>query len=178
LIAAAMVPIVLVAVFLGDYLDAARGRPYLTAAALMVGAGLLFMVERLQGRVGTEATLSMSGALLIGVAQAAALVPGVSRSGATITAGMLLGMSRLASARFTFLLSVPAIAAAGAHQAIGLREVVLTGDDWSLFAVGFVTSGVVGYLAVSGLLKFLAHHRLDVFAWYRIGVALAIFAWL
>ena len=118
------------------------------------------------------------GAVLIGVAQVMALVPGVSRSGATITAGMLLGLSRLASARFTFLLSVPAIGAAAAHEGLKLRDVVLTGHDWALFGVGFVASGVVGYLAVSYLLKFLVSHRLDVFAWYRIAVAVAILIWL
>lgn len=177
LMAAAMLPIVIVALTLGDYLEIARGRPRLTAAALMAGAGFLFLVERLKLRTGTEDTLTLRGAIVIGVAQVMALVPGVSRSGATITAGMLLGLSRLASARFTFLLSVPAIGAAAAHAGLGLRDVVLSAHDWALFGVGFVTSGVVGYVAVSYLLKFLVSHRLDVFAWYRVVVALAIFAW-
>ncbi len=178
LIAAAMLPIVIVALTLGDYLEIARGRPRVTAAALIAGAGLLFLVERLKHRTGTEASLTVSGSIGIGIAQALALVPGVSRSGATITAGMLLGMNRLASARFTFLLSVPAIAAAAAHEGLKLRHMALTGNDWALFGVGLATSCVVGYLAVSYLLKFLVSHRLDVFAWYRIAVALAIFAWL
>ena len=178
LLAAAMLPVILVGLTMTDYIDAARDQPRLTAIALIAGAGLLFLVERLGPREGTEATLTMPGAVIIGAAQAMALMPGVSRSGATITAGMLLGMSRLASARFTFLLSVPAIGAAAVHQGLKLRHEVLTGHDWTLFAVGLVTSAVVGYLAVGFLLKFLVNHRLDVFAWYRIVIGVAILIWL
>ncbi|MEO6222243.1 MAG: undecaprenyl-diphosphate phosphatase [Vicinamibacterales bacterium] len=178
LLAAAMVPVILVGLTMSDYIDAVRDRPRLTALALIAGAGLLFLVERLSARSGTEATLSMPGALAIGAAQAMALLPGVSRSGATITAGMLLGMSRLAAARFTFLLSVPAIGAAAVHEGLKLRHVALGGHDWSLFGVGLVTSAVVGYLTVGFLLKFLVNHRLDVFAWYRIAIGVAILAWL
>ena len=178
LLAAAMLPVMLVGLTMSDYIDAVRDQPRLTAVALIAGAGLLFLVERLGPREGTEATLTMPGAVIIGTAQAMALMPGVSRSGATITAGMLLGMSRLASARFTFLLSVPAIAAAAVHQGLKLRHEVLTGHDWALFGVGLVTSAVVGYLAVGFLLKFLVNHRLDVFAWYRIVIGVAILIWL
>ena len=178
LLAAAMVPAVIVGLALSGYIDAVRSMPRLQAFALILGAGLLFLVERLGARQGTEETLTIPGALTIGAAQALALVPGVSRSGATITAGMLLGMSRLASARFTFLLSVPTIAAAGLKEALGLREMSLTSHQWSLFGVGLVTSAVVGYLTVGFLLKFLVNHRLDVFAWYRIAIGIAILIWL
>lgn len=178
LLAAAMLPVVLVGVFMSDAIDAVRDQPKLTAAALILGAGLLFLVERLTPREGTEAMLTIPGAVVIGGAQAMALLPGVSRSGATITAGMLLGMSRLASARFTFLLSVPTIAAAAAHEGLKLRDVTLESHDWSLFAVGLISSAVVGYLTVGFLLKFLVNHRLDVFAWYRIAIGLAILVWL
>lgn len=178
LLGAAMVPVIVVGLTMSAYLDSVRDQPGLTAAALIAGAGLLFLVERLSPRVGTESTLTMAGALVIGAAQALALVPGVSRSGATITAGMLLGMSRMASARFTFLLSVPAIGAAAVHEGLKLRNLDLSGHDWSLFAVGLTTSAVVGYLTVGFLLKFLVNHRLDVFAWYRIAIGVAIFVWL
>jgi undecaprenyl-diphosphatase len=179
LLAAAMVPVMVIGLTMSDYIDAVREKPQWTAVALIAGAGLLFMVERLGARTGTEATLTMPGALIIGGAQAMALMPGVSRSGATITAGMLLGMSRLASARFTFLLSVPAIGAAAVHAGLKLRHhPALTSDEWTLFAVGFLTSAVVGYLTVGFLLKFLVNHRLDVFAWYRIAIGVAILAFL
>lgn len=178
LIAAAMVPAVIAGLVLSRQIDAVRNMPRLQAVALILGAGLLFLVERLGKRDGTEATLTMPGAFAIGVAQALALVPGVSRSGATITAGMLLGMSRFAAARFTFLLSVPTIGAAAILKGLELRGASLNSHDWSLFVVGLVTSAVVGYLAVSFLLKFLVNHRLDVFAWYRIVLGVAILIWL
>ena len=178
LLAAAMVPVMLVGLTMSDYIDAVRDQTHWTAIALIAGAGLLFLVERLSPRTGTDATLTMPGAVAIGAAQALALMPGVSRSGATITAGMLLGMSRFASARFTFLLSVPAIGAAAVKTGLELRHESLVGHDWALFAVGFVTSAIVGYLTVSFLLKFLVNHRLDVFAWYRIAIGVAILLWL
>ena len=178
LIAAATVPIVIIGVLFSDLVDVARDSERATAAALLLGAGLLFLVERIGARVGTEATLTFGGAVLVGMAQSVALVPGVSRSGATITAGMLLGMNRIAAARFSFLIGIPAIAAAAANEGLSLRAVALTGHDWTVFAVGLVSSAAVGYLAVSFLLKLLVSHRLDVFAWYRIAVAIAILAWL
>lgn len=178
LIAVATIPIVIVGVLLSDLVDLARDSERTTAVVLMLGAGLLFLVERLGPRAGTEATLTFGGAALVGMAQAVALVPGVSRSGATITAGMVLGMNRIAAARFSFLIGIPAIAGAAASEALGMRQAALTSHEWTLFAVGLVSSAAVGYLAVSFLLRFLVSHRLDVFAWYRIAVAIAILAWL
>lgn len=174
LVAAATIPIVTAGLTLREWFESFRD-PHVVAYTLVVGAGLLFLVERLRGRTGTEATLSVPGAFLIGCAQVCALVPGVSRSGATITAGMLLGMSRIASARFAFVMSVPAIGGAGAMEAMKLRHMTLNATDWQFFAVGFLTSAIVGYLTVSFLLRFLVGHRLDIFAWYRLLVAAALF---
>ena len=178
LVVAATIPIVIVGLSLtDDALDAIRA-PWVAGVALVVGAGLLFLVERLGPRSGSEATLTLVGAALIGVAQAMALVPGVSRSGATITAGMLLGLNRLAAARFAFVMSVPAITAAALKEGLELRHVSLTAHDVQVFAVGLTVSAAVGYLAVSFLLRYLVSNRLDVFAWYRIALAVAIFGWL
>lgn len=177
LIVAATIPVVVVGLTLESWFETLRD-PRVVAYSLILGAGLLFLVERLSPRVGTEATLTFAGATLIGMAQVCALIPGVSRSGATITAGMLLGLNRLAAARFAFLMSVPAIGGAGAKKMLDLREVALTTADLQMFAVGFLTSAVVGYLAVNFLLKYLVSHRLDVFAWYRIAIAAALFYWL
>lgn len=174
LVVVATVPIVIAGLTLKDSIDAVRD-PRVVAYTLVIGAGLLFLVERLAPRTGTEATLTLAGAALIGVAQACALVPGVSRSGATITAGMLLGMHRLAAARFAFVMSVPAIAAAGAKEMLELRHVAPSGTDLQLFIVGFVTSAVVGYVTVNFLLKYLVSHKLDIFAWYRLALAAVLF---
>lgn len=178
LIAVGTLPIVVAGAVYTDAVQATLRTPLVAAIALIVGAGLLFVIERLSTRAGGEESLSTAGALAIGAAQAVALVPGVSRSGATIFTGMALGLRREAAARFTFLMSIPAILAAGAKEALELRHLTLGADAVPLFAVGMVTSAVVGYFTVKYFIRFLVSHRLDVFAWYRVALAAATFVWL
>ena len=179
LIVIGTVPIVIVGGLIwNDEIQDAVRTPAVAASALLAGAILLLAIERMGRHGGDEQALTWPGALLIGTAQAAALVPGVSRSGATIAAGMALGLRRDVAARFTFLMSVPAIVAAAAKEAFELREVSLPADAAAFFAVGMLTSAVVGYLAVKYFIRFLATHRLDVFAWYRIALAAVTFVWL
>jgi len=179
LVVAGTIPVVIVGLFIwSDAIEAATRTPLVAAVALLVGAGLLFAIERIGAHRGGEETLTAPGAFVIGVAQTLALIPGVSRSGATIAAGMALGLRRDAAARFTFLMSVPAILAAAGKEGLALRSMTFTRADATLFAVGMVTSAVVGYFTVKYFIKFLAAHRLDVFAWYRVGLALVTFAWL
>ena len=120
----------------------------------------------------------MRDAIVIGCAQATALVPGVSRSGATISAGMALGLRRDEAARFGFLLGVPAILAAAVQE--GLPLLPGTGSRRArrrIFAVGIVSSAVVGYLAVRLFIRYLTRHSLSVFAWYRLALAASVVVW-
>ena len=115
--------------------------------------------------------MSFGGALGIGFAQAAALVPGVSRSGATITLGLFLGLRREEAARYSFLMSTPIIAGAGTLK---LAEAVSEGMNaygMLIFGIGFVCSAVVGYLAIKFFIGFVANHSLRAFAYYRFGLA-------
>ncbi len=178
LIAVGTVPIVLVGGLWNQAAEAATRTPAVAATTLLLGAGLLLLIERLSGHLGSEDALTPRGAFGIGAAQALALVPGVSRSGATIAAGMLCGLRRDAAARFAFLLSVPAILAAAGKATVDLWSTGWVGVDVPVFAVGMVTSAVVGYVTVKYFIRFLATHRLDVFAWYRVGLAAVTFAWL
>lgn len=179
LIAIGTMPVVIVGgVIWSDAIEHATRTPMVAASALLVGAVLLLAIERMGTRRAGDEALTPLGALAIGTAQAAALIPGVSRSGATIATGMALGLSRQAAARFAFLMSVPAVAAAGAKEALELRGTPVSSEDLAAFAVGLVTSAVVGYVTVKYFLRFLTRHRLDVFAWYRVGLALATFVWL
>jgi undecaprenyl-diphosphatase len=178
LIAIGTLPIVVAGALYSDEIEAALRTPAVAAVALLVGAGLLLVIERMSARTSGEEALTAGGALAIGAAQAVALVPGVSRSGATIATGMALGLRRDAAARFAFLMSIPAILAAAAKEGLELRHVTLGADALSLFAVGMVTSGVVGYFTVKYFIRFLVSHRLDVFAWYRVGLAAVTFVWL
>jgi undecaprenyl-diphosphatase len=178
LIIVGTVPIVVVGLLWADWLETSARTPLVAAVALFVGAGLLLVIERLGRHGHGEDVLSPSGALAIGLAQSAALVPGVSRSGATIATGMVLGLRREVAARFTFLMSIPAILAAAAKKGLELSPSTFGAHEAVLFVVGMVTSAIVGYLTVKYFVRFLATHSLDVFAWYRVVLAGATFLWL
>ncbi len=121
--------------------------------------------------------MSVVQALVFGLAQATALVPGVSRSGSTIVAGMAMGFTRAGAARFGFLLGIPAILAAAAKEALEFRHTGLGPGDATLFLVGGSTAFVVGYLTVRFFMRYLGGHSLAVFAWYRLALAAAVVAW-
>jgi len=141
----------------------------------LVLVGVLFIVgEAVGSKTRGADKLRFLEAVGVGLAQAAALVPGVSRSGATITLGLFLGLRREEAARFSFLMSVPIIAGAGSLQ---LADVVSEGMGRSevlMFAAGFVSSAVVGYLAIKFFLRFVTHHSLRAFAYYRFTLAAVV----
>jgi undecaprenyl-diphosphatase len=141
----------------------------------LVVVGVLFIVGEAVGTKTRRADkLRFVEAVGIGLAQAAALVPGVSRSGATITLGLFLGLRREEAARFSFLMSVPIIAGAGSLQ---LAEVASEGIDRSqalMFAAGLFSSAVVGYLTIRFFLRFVVYHSLRAFAYYRFGLAAVV----
>jgi undecaprenyl-diphosphatase len=170
-------PAVVAGLLFGAFIEHRLRTPLVSAVALTVGALGLLWVERLPARTRDESSISTAEALGFGIAQASALVPGVSRSGATITAGMLFGLRREAAARFSFLLGVPAILAAAVKEGFDLVRTGLGGEAAVLFAVGMTTSAVVGYLTVKYFLRYLASHRVDVFAYYRLALAAAVIVW-
>lgn len=178
LIVVGTIPIVIVGLSLADVIEQSTRTPLVAATALLIGAGLLLLIERLRPVGADESQLGLGGAFLIGVAQSTALIPGVSRSGATIAAGMALGLKRDVAARFTFLMSVPAVTAAAVKEGLGLRGTSFGQEEAVLFLVGMAVSAVVGYLTVKYFIRFLATHRLDVFAWYRLLLAMATYLWL
>lgn len=178
LIVLGTVPAVVAGVLFDDVIEAHLRTPAVAACTLAAGAVLMLVAERVRPQVRHESALDVGDAVLIGIAQASALVPGVSRSGATISVGMLLGMRRDAAARFTFLLGIPAIAGAGAREAVDLVRLQPADGMLLLFLVGMLTSAAVGYLTIKYFLRFLAGHRLDVFAYYRLALALVTVLWL
>jgi undecaprenyl-diphosphatase len=150
---------------------------WVVAAALVVVAVVILAIDRGPDGTRTIDQLALGDALLIGAAQALALVPGVSRSGATICAALVLGLRRTDAARFSFLLGVPAIAGAGLLELPdAIHEL---GDDALVpLAVGTLTAAVVGYLSIAWLLRYLGHHRLRGFAAYRIVLGVTVIALL
>jgi undecaprenyl-diphosphatase len=112
-------------------------------------------------------------ALKVGLAQCLALIPGTSRSGATIIGGLLFGLSRKAATEFSFFLAIPVMFAATFYDLYKNRD-ILHLDDASVFAIGFVASFISALLAVRGLLRFVSQHNFSVFAWYRIGFGIIV----
>jgi undecaprenyl-diphosphatase len=151
--------------------------PAIAAAMLAAGAVLLLAAEAAGAKTRREASLTLGEALLIGCAQAVALIPGVSRSGATLTVALFLGLRRAEAARFIFLLAIPAILGAAASEAPKLLKAGL-GDTASLFLIGIVSSAIVGYAAVKYFIRYLGNHSLAVFAWYRLALAAVTVIWL
>lgn len=176
LILIATIPIALTGLLFADAIERLR-QPVVATVALSLGAVVMLLAERVGARRRTAASLSMLEAVGLGCAQAAALVPGVSRSGAVITVAMLTGLTREEAARFTFLVGIPAILAAGVRAAWMVGPGALA-EHTTVLLVGFVTSGLVGYLAIAGLLRYIASNSLDLFAYYRFVVAAALGIWL
>ncbi|MEE2963718.1 MAG: undecaprenyl-diphosphate phosphatase [Acidobacteriota bacterium] len=176
LIVIATVPLVLTGWLFADVIGRLR-TPAVAAAALSVGAVAMILAERMGSQRRASASLSAAEAAGLGLAQAVALVPGVSRSGAVMTVALWTGLRREEGARFAFLIGIPAILGAGARTAWTLGSTGLA-EYTMVLLVGFAVSGVVGYLAVAGLLRYLASHSLAPFALYRLAVAAALGIWL
>lgn len=134
---------------------------------------ILYFSDRIGQRTKETAHISWVDSVLIGLAQAVAVVPGVSRSGATITMGLFMGLKRETAARFSFLLGTPIIAGAAAKQAYGIIKTGVPGNEWSLFFIGMLTAAIVGYICIAFLLRYLQQNSTAIFVNYRL--ALGIF---
>jgi len=147
------------------------------ATAFIVGGLVILWVERRprQATVTDVDRMSWKDALLVGVAQSFALIPGTSRSGATIIGGMLFGLSRRAATEFSFFLAVPTLIAAGAYDFYKHRA-LFEAADAGPFAVGFAVSFVSAFLCVRWLLRYIATHDFSAFAWYRIAFGIVVLA--
>jgi undecaprenyl-diphosphatase len=164
----ATIPALIVGALLSHFADTTLRHPLVIATALIVLAIVLVIAERIGRRKTELKDISAADALAVGCAQALAIVPGVSRSGVTITAGLFRGMTREAAARFSFFLSTPVIAAAIAKTIFdGIRTGFSAADPTSLVA-GILVSGIVGYLSIAFLLRYLATHSTYIFVYYRI----------
>ena len=178
LIIAGTIPIVIVGVLFADVIESRLRSPLVVAVMLTIGGIGLMVGERLGRKTREARELGYVEAFLIGVAQASALAPGMSRSGATLTVSLLLHLRRDSAARFVFLMSLPAIVAAAAKEALDLSAVGMAGVPVTILAVGLVTSALVGYLTVKFFVRYLAAHSLEAFAYYRFALAAVTFAWL
>ena len=178
-LAVAFLPAAVLGLAFGNAIKARLFAPVPVASAFIVGAFVILWVERWQRRnprtvrVDSVDDMRWTDALKVGFAQAFALIPGTSRSGATIIGGMLFGLSRVAATEFSFFLAIPTLFAATGYEFVRNRHLLATGD-LSMVAVGFVTAFVSAFFVVRGLLRYVAHHDFVPFAWYRIAFGLVI----
>ncbi len=177
MVALATVPAVVAGVILQDLAETTFRSPQLVCIALASMAFVMLAAERYsksrKARTSLEA-VSVKQSLSIGFAQAAALVPGVSRSGSTITTGLFLGLDRVAATRFSFLLSIPVTAGAILKVTTEAQTIADAKATPGLFVVGIITAFLSGMFAIRFLLKFVAKHSLNVFAYYRLVLAGAV----
>lgn len=172
-IVAATIPILVVGSFLSRVLNACGSplRTPLVVGIACVGMAILLGLAELLARHRRDAkSLSLLDALLIGLAQVGALIPGVSRSGSTLTAALSLGFAREDAARVSFLLGIPAIALAGAHELWVLHQANLGADGWYVLAIGLVTSSLASFAAIWGLM-----HWLEKFSTWPLVIYRALF---
>ncbi len=173
------IPAVVVGALFNKPIEAHLRTVPVAAASLAIVAVGLFWADRAGSKSRDEQSITLVEAFIIGCAQAAALIPGVSRSGATLMAALFLGLRRRDAAQFIFLLSVPAILAAAVHEAPrAIKAAGAMPGEGLLFVIGVVSSALIGYAAVKYFIRYLAAHSLDVFAWYRLALSAAAVVWL
>jgi undecaprenyl-diphosphatase len=175
----AFLPAAVLGLAFGGAIKARLFAPVPVAGAFIAGALVILWAERRQRarpdsvRIRSVDELRWTDALKIGFAQALALIPGTSRSGATIIGGMLFGLSRQAATEFSFFLAIPTLFAATGYDLVKNRHLLSTGD-LSMIAVGFAVAFVSAFFTIRALLRYVAHHDFVPFAWYRIAFGLVI----
>jgi undecaprenyl-diphosphatase len=161
------IPIVIVALAGRSLITGPLRNLWWIAGSLILWSAVLVLAEYVATQKRGERDMTMRDTLIIGTAQCIALIPGVSRSGATISAGLMLGLDRVTATRMSFFLSIPALVGAGAYE---LPEAINGGIGAAEMLVGTVVSFFVAYAAVAWLLKFVAGHSLALFVWYRVAL--------
>ena len=177
-LAIAFLPLASLGLLLGKHIKALLFKPIPVALAFIVGALIIIWAEKREHKIRIHAVedLSMLDALKLGLAQAFALIPGTSRSGATIIGGLLFGLSRKASTEFSFFLAIPTLVIASIYDLYKHRELLNLENDAASFAVGLIAAFISALLAVKGLLRYISHHDFIIFAWYRIFFGLVVIA--
>jgi undecaprenyl-diphosphatase len=175
----AFLPLAILGLLFGKQIKAVLFNPVTVALTSIAGALFILWAERREHRIRVQEVDDLSGldALKLGIAQSFALLPGMSRSGATIIGGLLFGLSRKAATEFSFFLAVPTLGMATLYQLYKERA-LLSVDDLGMWVTGFVASFVSAFLCVRWLLRFISSHDFTMFAWYRIAFgALVILTW-
>jgi undecaprenyl-diphosphatase len=176
LIVVATIPAVFGGLFLEDLVESAFHSVQITAVFLLVTALLLWVSERMSKQINQLENISTLDAFIIGCFQILAIFPGLSRSGSTIAGGILRKLKREEAAKFSFLMSIPVMLGAGVMSINDLLEVPTLSEFLPVLLVGFITSGVVGFISIHWLLKFLNKNKLGLFSVYCVVVSIVTLA--
>jgi len=179
-LAIAFLPLAILGLAFGKTIKTHLFQPVPVALAFILGGVFILWAERRQHTIRVQSVddLTWRDALKLGFAQALALIPGTSRSGATIIGGLFFGLSRKAATEFSFFLAIPTLIAAGLYQ-MWKERALLSADDLGMWAVGFVSAFISAFLCVRWLLRYISSHDFTLFAWYRIvfGIVVIGTAW-
>jgi len=174
----AFMPLAVLGLLFGKLIKAELFKPIPVALAFIIGAFIIIWAEKREHKIRVLEVddLSPLDALKLGIAQAFALIPGTSRSGATIIGGLLFGLSRKAATEFSFFLAIPTLFIASVYDLYKHRDILDWAADAPYFAVGMIAAFFSAMLAIKGLLRYISHHDFIIFAWYRIVFGLVVIA--
>lgn len=171
----AFLPLAVIGLLFGKAIKAHLFTPYVVAGTFIVGGFIILWAEKREHRIRFTSVdeLGVIDAFKLGLAQALALIPGTSRSGATIIGGLFFGLSRKAATEFSFFLAIPTLIAATCYQLYKERQ-LLSFDDIGMWVTGFTAAFISAFLCVRWLLRYISSHDFTVFAWYRIAFGLIV----
>ncbi len=167
------IPVAIVGLLLKHEIETGFRSLWFVVAGLILWAGVMWFADRYEDKLRKprgEETTTWRDTLIIGLAQCFALIPGVSRSGATISAGLLRGIDRVAATRLSFFLGIPALIAAGGLESVTQAKHISEGIGWGPTIIATIVAFVVGYVAIAWLLKFISRHNFSIFIWYRLAI--------
>jgi undecaprenyl-diphosphatase len=163
-------PIGVAALLFKDQVETTLRSLWVVATALILWSGVMWFADRRATQERGEADVTWQDTLIIGAVQSLALIPGISRSGATMSAGLLRGIDRVTVTRLSFFLSIPALSAATVQQSVSRYDEISTGVGWGPTLLAMAVSFVVAYVTVDWLLKFIARHTYALFIVYRVAL--------
>lgn len=177
-LAIAFVPLASLGLLFGKHIKAVLFKPIPVALAFIIGAFVIIWAEKREHKIRIHEVedLSPLDALKLGFAQAFALIPGTSRSGATIIGGLLFGLSRKAATEFSFFLAIPTLVVASLYDLYKHRDLLDLATDTPYFAAGLIAAFLSALVAIKALLRYISHHDFIIFAWYRIIFGLIVIA--
>lgn len=167
-------PIAIIGLLFKDQVETTLRSLWYVALALLIWSAVMWFADRVGRQNRPEKAVGWKDTLIIGLAQCIALIPGVSRSGATMSAGLLRGFDRLTVTKLSFFLSIPALLAAGSLQAVSEASNIADGVGWTATIVATIMSFIVAYASIAWLLKFVARHTYSAFIVYRVALGLVL----